>query len=123
MAGLGKTPLSGSYLENSLSLAASDVLLEVSYESRLQSDNIRLGKNCRVLGLAPEPSSERQLVLLTTDGRLFLLSLSEPAAGGRGDKRTDKLVITSVLGGCSPIASVIRYGTYGTCAIELNHPL
>ena len=105
MAGLGKTPLSGSYLESSLSLAGSDVLLEVSYESRLQSDNIRLGKNCRVLGLALEPSSERQMVLLTTDGRLFLLSLGEPA--GR-DKRTDKLLITSVLGGCSPTASVIR---------------
>ena len=105
MPGFAKTPLSGSYLENSFSLAGSDVLLEVAYESRLQSDNIRMGKNCRVLGLALQPTAERQLVLLTTDGRLFLLSLAE---AGR-DRKTEKLVITSILGGSSPTASVIRY--------------
>jgi hypothetical protein len=98
---MGKTPLGNSYLENSFSLAASDVLLEVAYESRLQSDNIRLGKNCRVLGLALQPASERQLVLLTTDGRLFLLDLVEA-------KKAEKLVITAILGGSSPTASVIR---------------
>jgi hypothetical protein len=104
MLGFAKTPLSNNYLENSFSLAGSDVLLEVAYESRLQSDNIRMGKNCRVLGLALQPTSERQLILLTTDGRLFLLSMAET---GR-DKRTEKLVITSILGGSSPTALVIR---------------
>ncbi len=93
-------------MDNNYSLAGSDVLLEVAYESRVQSDTIRLGKSCRVVGLALQPSSERQLVLLTTDGRLSLLSLTE--AGGR-DRRTEKLVVTTILGGSSPTVSVVRY--------------
>jgi hypothetical protein len=58
-----------------------------------------------VLGLALHPASERQLVLLTTDGRLFLLSLLE----------REKLVMTAVLGGSAPTATVIRWGaTFAT---------
>ena len=55
--------------------ASSEAILEISYESRASSDNVRLGKNCRVLGLAVNPISETEAAFLTTDGRLFLLSL------------------------------------------------
>lgn len=33
----------------------ADLLLEVSYESKTQNEHVRLGKNCRVLGLALHP--------------------------------------------------------------------
>ena len=54
--------------------APSEAILEISYESRASSDHVRLGKNCRVLGLAVNPVSETEAAFLTTDGRLFLLS-------------------------------------------------
>lgn len=57
------------------SAAPSEAILEISFESRAVSDHVRLGKNCRVLGLAVNPVSETEAAFLTTDGRLFLLAL------------------------------------------------
>ena len=58
----------------------AEAILEVSYELRASSDHVRLGKNCRVLGLALHPASHTEAAFLTTDGRVFLLRLTEGAA-------------------------------------------
>ena len=45
-----------------------------------------MGKNCKVLGLAVNPMSERQISFLTSDGRVYMLDyleskvLDEPAS-------------------------------------------
>jgi len=57
------------------SMPPMDGLLEVSYESLTVSEHVRLGKNCRVLGLAVKPSTQAEVAFLTTDGRIFFLNL------------------------------------------------
>jgi len=59
----------------STTMASMDGLLEVSYESVAISEHVRLGKNCRVLGLALRPSTETEVAFLTTDGRILFLRL------------------------------------------------
>eukprot|EP00092_Neocalanus_flemingeri_P029430 GFUD01031956.1.p1 GENE.GFUD01031956.1~~GFUD01031956.1.p1 ORF type:complete len:979 (+),score=386.47 GFUD01031956.1:514-3450(+) len=57
------------------SVSPMDGLLEVSYESVSVSEHVRLGKNCRVLGLALRPSTQAEVAFLATDGRIFLFNL------------------------------------------------
>jgi len=110
----------------------TDVLLELSYESKTQSEHVRLGKNCRVLGLTINPVSEMTAAFITTDGRIFLLSLrpsrsksktsricptpwidqhllSSLLPSGSADPPIPlKLSITSILGGVAPPDLIIR---------------
>lgn len=63
----------------SAAASSSEAILEVTYEQRASSDSVRLGKNCKVLGLAVSPNREAEAAFVTTDGRLFILGL-RPAA-------------------------------------------
>jgi len=80
---VASTPIMMSKSQSLLSFASTpatsstplDGLLEVSYESVSVSEHVRLGKNCRVLGLALRPSTQTEVSFLTTDGRIFLLNL------------------------------------------------
>jgi len=124
MIGLGRTPQSTSLLQtSSFDLAGSDVLLEVSYLSKVQSDHVRMGKNCKVLGLAVNPMSERQISFLTSDGRVYMLDyleskvLDEPTSlwktasqelVSESPSPCGKILIRSILGSSSSMLSVVR---------------
>jgi hypothetical protein len=67
----------------SVSAPPGEVVLEVQYSSVASSDHVRLGKNCKVLGLALNPVSQMEVAFLTTDGRVLLLAVrGAPPPGG-----------------------------------------
>ena len=78
MTGFPRTPHTTSVLnDDGYSVAGSDVLLEISYESRVQSDHVRMGKSCKVLGLSLHPVTEKQIAFLTSEGRVYFLDYLE----------------------------------------------
>ena len=76
---VASTPMVGMTSSVSMSSMSSVVqdnpLLELTYECLTVSDHIRLAKNCQVSGLCIKPSTQTELCLLTTDGRLMMMSL------------------------------------------------
>jgi len=120
---VASTPIMMSKSQSLLSFASTpasaiapmDGLLEVSYESVTVSEHVRLGKNCRVLGLALKPSTEAEVSFLTTDGRIFFLNLghsnssstSLPIATLSSLSTTSmRLTVSAILSSLSPSKAV-----------------
>lgn len=77
---------------------------EVAYEQRALSEAVKLSKMGRVLGLALHPVTERNLALLTSDGRLVALDLHSRCSGrvldeGAGLPRRPHLCLEDVVRG------------------------
>jgi WD40 repeat protein len=100
-------------LDNSFETAGSDLILEIAYESRIQSENVRIGKHGKVLGLAVHPVNEDQISFLTSDGRVYFLEYEEGISCQwlpRGDcVWTDqKINIKSIVGCLSGQLKIIK---------------
>lgn len=60
---------------DSSSICSNEMYLEVSYDTRCQSDPLRLTKHARIVGMSVCPVTECSAALLVSDGRIVLLEL------------------------------------------------
>ncbi len=66
--------------------ATDEKALEVVYEQKGLSENVRLVKNGRILGMAVNSMLESTLCVLTTEGRLIFLDVIADCKASQGDK-------------------------------------
>ena len=60
----------------------SDSVMEIGYEPVAAGETLRLGKNAKILGMACNPMTEREVVTVTTDGKVIFQELLPAAAAG-----------------------------------------
>ena len=73
------------------SAALNSSVAEIAYEQRAYSDSVRLPKNAKVLGAAANPTTECNLAVVATDGRVILVDLLGDVADRRGRTRPSPL--------------------------------
>lgn len=79
--------------DNSSDVLAMDNLLEIVYDQKACSENVKLPKNTRVLGFCMNPMSEKSFVTFTTEGRLIFTDLSKVSLD---NKKSNNQVVSTL---------------------------
>ena len=76
--------------DNPDSLLTNKVSIDISYDPKCHSDVFRLSRLCRIMGFSVNPSNEKEISLILSDGRILLWELTaEPiikTIGGRNEE-------------------------------------
>ena len=76
--------------DNPDSLLTNKVSIEICYDPKCHSDVFRLSRLCRIMGFSVNPSNEKEISLILSDGRILLWELTaEPIIKTIGGKNEE----------------------------------